>query len=225
MGARLPGLGFPRGCVAPATKGAVRPRGNGERTGKPGLWPIIYPLAHPVRPSRSEMGAGDHWEAPARMRKGCEQRDWPLRDAGPGAAAALPSCPPTPGTQQGLLPRARAERAGGWGIPHISEPQETTARDGGPWDCAGVDPPLRQPRKLCPQFRAGKGSSRSHESKPSGFLFPSQVPECSSEHPGRVPLSTRTLGCTSQSYQPTIPTSLPSKFPSPPTFPFPSRPL
>ena len=42
----------------PSTPDAVRPRGNGRRTGKPGLWPIIYPVSPPGLPSLSEVGAG-----------------------------------------------------------------------------------------------------------------------------------------------------------------------
>lgn len=49
---------LPEGLRRPSNQGRSQAAGNGERTGKPGLWPIIYLLAHPVRPSRSEMGAG-----------------------------------------------------------------------------------------------------------------------------------------------------------------------
>ena len=119
---------------------------------------------------------------------------------GPGGAAALPTYPsPAPargssvqGTGASARPQAAGDHCPGWG--HV----ELGTR---------VHPPLLSlPAGSATHLRAGKGSSGSRESKPSGLAFPPQVPECSSEPPGGV-LSPRPLGLpqpvppTNQSFQ------------------------
>lgn len=74
-GAWLPELRSLRGSVAPAAPGAGRKPGSGLRSGKPGLWPAVYSLRNPERPSQREMGRrgiagglpgrwGGRWEQP-----------------------------------------------------------------------------------------------------------------------------------------------------------------
>lgn len=90
-GVPLPGLGFPKGRVAP---GAVRPlevEGEAESQASGQL----FTHSPPGVPSPREMGRrAITARLPRRRGRGCEQRDWQLQDAGPGDGAALPTRPP-----------------------------------------------------------------------------------------------------------------------------------
>lgn len=206
----------------PATLDAVRPQENGRRTGKPSLWPIIYPVSQHELPELSEVGAGITrrwlcgWGRVAsgevhcpRMRSRRRRRPAHLA-LPPSLAHALGSS--MQGTGGSARPRAAGDHCLGWGHVVLG---------------TRVHPPLLAlPASSATHFRAGKGSSGSRESKSSGLAFPPQAPECSLEPPGGVLLSPRPLavpaGSTSQPVL-LVDLSFPHHPPTPSGFPFPTR--
>ena len=204
----------------PATPDTVRLRGNGRRTEKPGLWPIIYPVSQPELPSLSEVGVGitrrwlRGWGRGASGEVRCP-RMRSRRRRRPAHLPRPPSVAPArgssvQGTGGSARPRAAGDHCPGWG--HV----ELGTR---------VHPPLLSlPASSATHFRAGKGSSGSRESKPSGLAFLPQVPECSSEPPGGI-LSPRPLAAPAgPTNQPVLSVDL--SFPHPPPTPVsPSQPV
>lgn len=206
----------------PATPDAVRPRGNGRRTGKPGFCPIIYPVSPPGLPSLSEVGAGitQRWLCGWGRGRSGETGGPRMRSRQRRRPAHLP-LPPSLATARG----SSVQDTGGSARPPAAGDHcpGLGARGLG----TRVYPPLLAlPASSATHFSAGKGSSGSRESKPSGLAFPRQVPECSSEPPGGVLLPLRPLAAPDGPIsQPVLLVDLfPSSPPTPSPFPLPTCP-
>lgn len=102
------------GCVAPAAPGAVGPRGSRARTGKPGLWPIIYSLPHPVRSSQSATGGRG---AAGRLLRGCGKGVRAARLAARGCGVREPERPSLP------RPSPRCHRRGSCAVRGLRAPR------------------------------------------------------------------------------------------------------
>lgn len=141
-GVKLPGLRSPKGCDTPGAPGAVRTRGSGRRTEKPGLWPMIYPLPNPVRPLQREMGGGRSLGGSLAAGAGGVSGEigcsgMPVLATTPPSLSSPSRCPHSGSSG------VRASRA--WWAGGLVQKQRGMR---GTWDWARVDPPLLQALQL-----------------------------------------------------------------------------
>lgn len=156
-----PGTGRGPGYLVSGSRGAASPQqpraqsGRREAEREPGSrasGQLFTHSPHPERSSQSGMGGGGSLAGScADAGRGCEPRDWRLRDASPGAAAALP-LRPSPLCHLSCSSAVRGLRAPRAGAPALLPASRGTSVG---WGAPGAAPsgargntPLSQPRKL-----------------------------------------------------------------------------
>lgn len=181
----------------PATLDAVRPRENGRRTGKPGLWPVIYPVSQHELPELSEVGAGitrrwlRGWGRVAsgevrcpRMRSRRRRRPAHLA-LPPSLAHALGSSVHwglrAPASRRRPLPGMGARGAGHKGAPTSSRP----------------------PRQLRHTLQGWQGIQREPRTKVLWLSLSAPSPGVQLGAPGWGSSFSSTLGCPRRFHQPT----------------------